>query len=190
MSSKSYVDQISKDARTNKNVIEQSTNGTYSVYRLTLPNGKSYIGKTSRALKDRWNSGWGYIHNDELFNDILTYGWKNVEKECIASGICNRSASLLEKNHIDQEHTMYPNGYNRRTGGDSGFTYPPEIRRLMGDALSRNILQIDKDTGDIIQEWPSTRAAARELGLQQSHISESANGKRNSAGGFKWKYSD
>lgn len=185
-----YGDQTLKDALLDDGVIKWITPGPYSVYRLTLPNGKSYIGKTSRALKERWKYGWGYVCNYEFFNDILTYGWENVEKACIASGIDNHYASLLEKSHIDQEHTLYPNGYNRCTGGDRGYTYPPEIRQLMNEAFSKHILQIDKDTGDIIQEWPSVSAAARELGLQHSHISEAASGKRKSTGGFKWKYAD
>ena len=51
---------------------------------------------------------------------------------------------------------------------------------------SKPVLQIDKTTNKLIAEYPSLREVERQLGI--SHISECCLGKRNTAGGFKWKF--
>ena len=47
------------------------------------------------------------------------------------------------------------------------------------------ILQLTKD-GELVKEWPSTREAYRQLGIQ--HICQCCKGRRKSAGGFVWRY--
>ena len=51
--------------------------------------------------------------------------------------------------------------------------------------LSKIILQFTLD-GIFICEWPSINEAQSKLGIK--HISDCCNGKRKSAGGFKWCY--
>lgn len=54
---------------------------------------------------------------------------------------------------------------------------------------SQPVLQIDKNTGEIINEYPSTCEAARQLGVSDSPISKCARGVHyNSAYGYIWKY--
>lgn len=51
------------------------------------------------------------------------------------------------------------------------------------------VLQINPDSNEIINEYPSPTAAARALGHNKgSHISEVCNGKLSQCYGFKWKY--
>ena len=52
--------------------------------------------------------------------------------------------------------------------------------------LSKPVLQIDKNTNEIVAEYPSLREVKRQLGL--THISECCKGKRKTCGGFKWQY--
>lgn len=56
--------------------------------------------------------------------------------------------------------------------------------------LSKKILQIDKETNDVIQSFNSGHEAARFLGdeRKRQHIEEVCKGIRKSAYGFKWKY--
>lgn len=56
--------------------------------------------------------------------------------------------------------------------------------------LSKKILQIDKETNDVIQSFNSGHEAARFLGdeRKRQHIEEVCKGQRKSAYGFKWKY--
>ena len=52
---------------------------TYKVYKHVFPNGKVYVGITSRSLKIRWDHGKGYSYNSRINNAINKYGWSNVK---------------------------------------------------------------------------------------------------------------
>jgi hypothetical protein len=55
---------------------------------------------------------------------------------------------------------------------------------------SKKIMQIDKNSGEIIKLWDCVNSIQRELNFHQSNVSEVARGntKRKTAYGFKWKY--
>lgn len=55
----------------------------YSVYKHTFPNGKVYIGMTSRKPKDRWHNGKGYKTQSLIHKAIQEYGWNNVKHEIL-----------------------------------------------------------------------------------------------------------
>lgn len=48
--------------------------------------------------------------------------------------------------------------------------------------------QYDTDTGKTINEFPSLQEAQRQLNI--SHIWDCIHGRRNMAGGYKWKYAE
>lgn len=53
----------------------------------------------------------------------------------------------------------------------------------------KQVAQIDKNTNEIIQVFPSIQAAYTFLGKQHSgHIAAVCNGSRKTAYGFKWQY--
>lgn len=52
---------------------------------------------------------------------------------------------------------------------------------------SKAVLKIDKITGDILETYPSVRAAEAANGNSR-HIAQVCNGKRKSAAGYFWKY--
>lgn len=53
----------------------------------------------------------------------------------------------------------------------------------------QKIIQYTK-SGEFIKEWPSMREVERELGIARSQISAYCKGKRESAGGYIWAYSN
>lgn len=53
---------------------------------------------------------------------------------------------------------------------------------------SKAILQIDKATGEVINEFPSTKEAERQLRIDQGNISYCCNGKLKTAYGYIWRY--
>ena len=55
---------------------------------------------------------------------------------------------------------------------------------------NRKVAKIDIKTGEILATYNSIALAARENNCDNSGISKVCNGKRNSTGGFKWKYID
>ena len=60
-------------------------------------------------------------------------------------------------------------------------------REASRKALAKPVLQLDKDTGEVIREWECARDAERELGIS-NHISACCNGKKKSTGGFRWRF--
>ena len=55
----------------------------YWVYVHTCPNGKKYVGITTRIRPERrWGkNGKGYYQNEHFYRAILKYGWDNITHE-------------------------------------------------------------------------------------------------------------
>jgi group I intron endonuclease len=53
--------------------------------------------------------------------------------------------------------------------------------------FSKRVIQMDLE-GNIIQEWFSASVVKRELGIDPGSIGKCCQGKRKTAGGFKWRY--
>ena len=62
--------------------------------------------------------------------------------------------------------------------------------KRIAEKLSKPVLQIDKNTNEFIAEFPSIHQVERQLGINNAHISKCCLGKRNTAGGYKWKYKE
>ena len=58
----------------------------------------------------------------------------------------------------------------------------------MAEKKSKSVLQINKDTNEIITEFPSLNEVKRQLGYNKGNISQCCNCKRKTCGGFKWRY--
>lgn len=52
---------------------------------------------------------------------------------------------------------------------------------------SKFVDQIDKLTGEVLKTWKSSREAAKQLGLNESHIASCRRGERKTHGGYLWK---
>ena len=98
--------------------INQSPEAHYTVYKLTSPTGKIYIGCTGLRPKRRWQNGKGYIRNIVLNSDITTFGWDAFTKEILCEKLTKEGAEKIEKQLVDLLDTRNPLiGYNVRTGG-------------------------------------------------------------------------
>ncbi len=87
----------------------------FSVYKLTSPNNKCYIGMTSINPVKRWSSGHGYKNNKEFWNDIVKYGWDNIKREIILTTENEEEAHKKEIELILLYKTIDPNyGYNKK----------------------------------------------------------------------------
>ena len=69
-----------------------------------------------------------------------------------------------------------------------GTAIQRRIEKQINGKLAKPVFQIDKNTNEVIAEFPSIKEVQRQLGINQSNISECCLGKRNTAGGFKWQY--
>lgn len=113
--------------------------GNYCVYKHTCPNGKAYIGITSRPPKSRWKSGYGYESNKHFFNAIRVFGWQNIKHEVLYSGLSKEEACAAEIELISKLDTTNPEkGYNHSSGGEggaAGVACSVEHRRRLRDAM-------------------------------------------------------
>lgn len=91
-------------------------------------------------------------------------------------------------NNIPENLEWCDSKYNCNYG-----TRNERIKRFSKDNhASKPIVQIDKNTNEIIKEWDSIMDAERALGIDNGHISACCKGKKyyKTVGGFKWKYKE
>jgi len=109
--------------------------GKYTVYKHTTPNGKVYIGITSRKPEERWRkNGSGYTTSPHFYSAIKKYGWENINHEIIKTGLTREEAWEMEKSLIAMyDSTNRNRGYNQTFGGEFGLKITPEIRRKLSE---------------------------------------------------------
>ena len=107
----------------------------YCVYKHTAPNGKCYIGITSKKPEHRWNHGRAYYQNKYFTHAIQKYGWDNFQHEVLFTGLSKQEACNLERQLIKQyKSNDLQNGYNLSAGGENpseGSHRSEEINRKM-----------------------------------------------------------
>jgi len=89
------------------------------VYMITSPSGKSYIGLTKNFKRRMQEHKRGDSKNSLVWVFVDKYGWDNLTKEILHSGLTLEEANKLEEIEILERTTFTPNGYNLTTGGDS-----------------------------------------------------------------------
>ena len=90
----------------------------YTVYKLTDPDGKVYIGCTGKTVEERWKNGWNYNCHSGIFKAIRKFGWVNFEKKILCEKLTREGAGKLEKWFIAFYDSANPEkGYNRALGG-------------------------------------------------------------------------
>ena len=147
----------------------------YWVYIHTCPNGKKYVGITTKLKPEfRWKEGRGYEH--QLFGRaILKYGWDNITHEVFevdsAEEMYRKEVELISFYHSnDPEY-----GYNNSVGGEKsalGCTRSEETRKKMSQAKKGQIRS--EESRQRIAENNRRRAKDPEF---RKKLSESKKGK-------------
>lgn len=141
-------------------------------------NGKVYIGQTYTSLRARFGkNGIGYKGCPIFWSAIQKYGWGNFEHIILEENITNsESANEREKYYISlYNSTDCNNGYNIQLGGSEQTK------------LSLTVYQYSLD-GEYIKSYNSVSDANRDNNISDGKISDCCNGKRKSAGGYRWSY--
>lgn len=110
-----------------------------SVYLLTFPNGKCYVGVSVRPGKRFMEhlkfAGGGAEY--ALHNAIRKHG--EPAMTILASNLTQQEAFLMEVLLIKERNTKAPNGYNMTNGGEGVVGIAPETLKAMGKARSKRI---------------------------------------------------
>lgn len=173
----------------------------FTIYEITNKiTGKKYIGQTSRHPKERFTEHCNTNRKSVLSLNIGLYGKENFILNILESDIMTeQEADQKERYYIEKEKSLFPNGYNKSTGGIKGKDLN-EISKIKISELGKGILnskckkyifQYDIN-GNFINKYGSSREAARALGNESNYrsILYCLNGKQKYAYGFTWKYED
>ena len=111
----------------------------YTVYKLTDPEGKIYIGCTGQTVEQRWRQGRGYSKDTPVRRAIEVFGWENFKKEILCEHLIKAGAEKLEKWFIAFYDSSDPEkGYNRFLGGLGKGARMSEItKKLSSEAKNR-----------------------------------------------------
>lgn len=114
------------------------------IYKLTFPNGKVYIGLTTRGVKARFNQHCSEAQSRKsnliVHKAIRKYGRDNVEVSVIATGTASELVDL-ERESIARYNSVVPNGYNSYPAGSN-----PVAKKWNKEAMSERMKQLWADS--------------------------------------------
>jgi hypothetical protein len=160
-------------------------------------NNKKYVGITSRAPYIRFNE---HLSGQQTLVgiDMNKFGKENFELIILETNIPDNEKDEKERYYISSNNSLYPNGYNKSTGGVKGKDLNEISRSILSESSKgvnnsrchSYINQIDMRTGEIVNIFGSAREAARHLGDESKYraILYCLNGKSKSSYGYNWKY--
>lgn len=136
----------------------------FVVYMHKSPDGKKYIGITSKKPEHRWNHGKGYWSNKYFSNAIQKHGWNNFEHIIIYSGLSKIEACEKEKELIKLYKSNNPAyGYNISSGGENpaeGVKFSEETRRKM--SISHKGVKHSEETKKLLRKKKKGRPNGHE----------------------------
>lgn len=134
---------------------------SYCVYKHTCPNGKIYIGITSRKPEKRWGSNGINYRTQMFYNAIEKYGWSNISHEVLFDGLTKEEAERKEIELIALYHSNDGNfGYNIDNGGNCFSSFSEEHRRKISN--SKKGKPRDEETKRKLSESLSGRKLSEE----------------------------
>lgn len=112
----------------------------YSIYVHTFPDGKKYVGMTSQDVENRWQLGWGYKDQKNVFNAINSVGWNNIQHDVIETVEDKKTALKREEYYTLLFRSNEPEfGYNILAGNTGakrlGFHHSEESKKKMSEKI-------------------------------------------------------
>ena len=170
------------------------------LYKLDFPNGKSYIGITSKTAQERFIGHCNPAQKQNLCQKAIhKYGKENVIINVLAECDNWELLCIAEQEAIEKFNTITPNGYNLTLGGEGtyGLKWSEESKSKLSEIGKKNmtedkkmcLLMINKgrkateDTKNKISEAGKKRASPSEetrkkLSISASNITDETRLKR------------
>lgn len=117
------------------------------------------------------------VQQYDLFEDILLCEYPSAKEAAGAVGVAHQRIR-----HVCNRFYTSVGEYRWKFSNDS--------KPLPKAKNKRRTLQIDKDTGEIINVFNSTAHAAKVTGLSRENINNVLSGKSKTSCGYIWKYDE
>ena len=152
-----------------------------------------YVGISSNSTKKRRENGYG--HNPELCEAIRKAGGIRKIGIYILEEVDDAvTAGRLEAYYVNEVyHCVYDPyhpetcyGYNKQTGGLTGFSLCQYSRDLISKSKSVPVLQAAKDEDKVIALYASMKIAEDISDITLENISRATRSAAYTAGGFRW----
>jgi len=135
----------------------------YTIYIHRIPDGKVYVGCTSKSIQERRWLGY----QGQFGEVVKKYGWKQITTEILATAETQKESAVLENHYIQLYKADNPEfGYNLVKG--IGGASPRMIRRLSESArkahANAETHQKLCEAQKIAQNRPEVRALKSESG--------------------------
>lgn len=173
-------------------------------HRWNSGRGYAYNGRFYNAIQ---KYGWNNFSHIILFSHLTEEQAKEMERFLIAlwettddrygynltsggEGTCDFHPSKETRAKLSnarRRENLSEETLRRRSESLSGRKFSDEHKRKIGGSNSKTIDMFSK-SNDYIRSFESARNAEMALGVSHSHISQCCNGKRNSAGGYVWRF--
>jgi len=143
-----------------------------------LINGHRYVGQSINIEKrisyhkSKRFSKTAREYNYVLYKALRKYDWEDFK------------ITVLEEVENDEDLPIREEYWYNLLEPEYNMITPGKAFK----ARSKPVYQIDKETLEIIKEYPSASEAARELNLDPSSVCSVARGKNISIGGYYWQY--
>lgn len=148
----------------------------YKIYKLTAPDGRCYIGQTSRPKPNyRWVGGKAYKECPAIQEAIEAYGWDSFTHEIIDECHDEETATKKEQYWIAYYRaTENEYGFNLTSGGKYGYTHSESSK----EKTSRSHMGI--------RPSDETRQKLREIALARPPMSEEQKRKISDSNYGRW----
>lgn len=149
------------------------------IYKITNNiNGMEYCGQSQNCRRRWWDHCSSYTNDMFIDQAINEYGKENftfkIEKECLPEEL-----DFYEQETIKKYNTMWPNGYNRYTGGKDGFYLCEDARRSRSES-QKGIIKTEEHRKKLSESmkgripWNKDKVMSDEFRIK---LSESMKGK-------------
>ncbi len=139
---------------------------TYLIYKFTSPSGKSYIGQTCDLVRRERSHKNGNNGCVAFSNAINKYGFENFTKEILVDDLTLNEANKQEENLISEHNTMFPNGYNLKSGGLNNL-HSEETKTKIRESMPDNSGINNPNYGKLVSE--ETRRLMHELKVGENN---------------------
>ena len=155
----------------------------YSIYVHTTPEGKKYVGCTGREPIKRFGSnGSGYRCNKKFYNDILLFGWNNINHQVLETVKDKKIAIEREKYYTLLWRTNEPEfGYNIYVGNIPNEETKNKHYEKMKCGIHNKPIMIENIKTGEIHKFDSREKCAKFFGISVGPLRKFITGVRPSA---------